>query len=1146
MNNPSPKANSAPCQLLTNRLVAEEKLTDILQKSLSSHWVTIGGVFGSECALVAAAVEQLTADNTLFPTAGEPTVVVLPEHEEIDSFVDNLALFTAANVVTLPPLDGSSYLTSHQDVNQSDRIQLVKRLLRRTDLPNIVVTNIQSLCQPLPPEEELSRCLKKFTVGQEIDRANLIQWLVDQGFQRRETVHLPGEFSLKGYILDIYSADWPHPVRFEFFDEELESIRFFEILSQRSLEELSEIELLLFENKKEELPDFKDKKDNEVPPKKKTPLAKEHLGYYLPPGSLLLFVEPHELEEKGRLFLERVTNLEDYFTVRETFKRLKDFPTICLSELAEDNEKTLSLQFDSVQRFQGNGEEICKELDRSAKRENILCICQNEGEKDRLTEMFAETAAAQEGRLQLALGNLETGFLWPAQKQLLLTSHEMFQRKVLRREGRKHLGRAIDSFYDLKVGDLVVHLSHGIGRYLGLEVLEKNGQKEEHLALEFRGGTKIYVPTTKIQLIQKYIGGSKIRPRLAQIGGTSWQKNREAVEEAITDLASEMLELQAERSTRKGIVFKENSLWQHDFEASFPYTETPDQLCAIESVKEDLQMSQPMDRLICGDVGFGKTEVAIRAAFKAVDSGFQVAILVPTTILAEQHYQTFRSRLAEYPFEIARLSRFATRQEQKEVLTNLKNGSTDIVIGTHRLVSKDVKLANLGLVIIDEEQRFGVAVKEHLKILRATVNILTLSATPIPRTLHMALVGIRDISNLETAPAERIGIETRVMRFNENIIRQAIMHELQRSGQVFYVHNRVYDIEKVADKVRTLVPEATVRVGHGQMDEEELEKVMVDFVAGKFDILVATTIVESGLDIPNANTMIIDDAQRYGLADLHQLRGRVGRYKHRAYCYLCIDSTKPITPNAARRLRAIEEYSEMGAGFAISMRDLEIRGAGNLLGTEQSGHINLIGYELYCQLLETAIRQQKKLPPKLSLEVDIDLPGEAYFPETYVPDMRSKIDLYRRFSRVQSDNDLKQLKDELLDRFGKMPEPVKKLCQLTSLKMRAAIWQINAIYLEDRFVVFKYSNKKRMEQLVAHSKKIMKNLPSSSPKKERPLQNNRKKTNIPEANRAIESLHIRMVDDYSAYLPLWRKKELPGSPLNPDQLYKKIESVLPW
>jgi transcription-repair coupling factor (superfamily II helicase) len=534
-------------------------------------------------------------------------------------------------------------------------------------------------------------------------------------------------------------------------------------------------------------------------------------------------------------------------------------------------------------------------------------------------------------------------------------------------------------------------------------------------------------------------------------------------------MAAELLELQANRQARPGIEFHADSNWQQEFDASFPYEETVDQLAAIEDIKEDMQSRRSMDRLLCGDVGFGKTEVALRAVFKAIDSGYQVAVLVPTTILAEQHFHSFKARMAQFPINIARLSRFASTAEQHEVVRGLRQGSIDVVIGTHRVASKDVQFANLGLVIIDEEQRFGVEIKERLKNVVNNVDVLTLSATPIPRTLHMAMVGVRDISNLLVAPEERVSIETRVVRFKEELIRTAIQRELDRDGQVFYVHNRVHDIESVKRRLQRIVPQARIEIGHGQMKESDLEQVMVGFVNHDYDILLATTIVESGLDIPNANTIFVDDANRYGLSDLHQLRGRVGRYKHRAYCYMLVDKHKHITPDAARRLRAIEEYSEMGAGFAISMRDLEIRGAGNLLGPQQSGHIATVGYEFYCGLLEKAVRQLKKLPPKLAVDVELDLPVDAYLPHDYVTNIRARIDFYRRLSKISEFGEISELETELKDRFGRLPTCVTQLLELAEIRLEAALWQIAAIINDDGFLRIRYTDSTRIHQLARNS-----------------------------------------------------------------------------
>jgi transcription-repair coupling factor (superfamily II helicase) len=663
--------------------------------------------------------------------------------------------------------------------------------------------------------------------------------------------------------------------------------------------------------------------------------------------------------------------------------------------------------------------------------------------------------------------------------------HREEVRQVLPR--RRLESRAIDSFLELAEGDLVVHVSHGIARYRGMQMLEKDAaghgrrsagrRAEEHLVLEFRDRVRVYVPASKIDLVQKYVGGAGSEPELSKFGGTAWQNRKEKVERAVLDLAADMIGLQALRAAQPGIAYPTDSEWQGEFEGSFPYQETPDQLTSLAEIKADMERARPMDRLICGDVGYGKTELAVRAAFKTIDNGRQVAVLVPTTVLAEQHYRTFSGRLAEYPFVVECLSRFRSAAEQRRIIERLTQGGVDVIIGTHRLLSADVRFKDLGLVIIDEEQRFGVEHKERLKRLRQTVDVLTMTATPIPRTLHLSLLGIRDISNLETPPPDRLAIETRIVRFDRQLIRNAILRELNRDGQVYFVHNRVHNIHDIASRLESIVPEARLAVVHGQMGEGELEQGMLRFVRREADVLVATTIIESGLDIPNANTIFINQADNYGLADLHQLRGRVGRYKHRAYAYLLLDGERQVTPTAAKRLKAIEEFTELGAGFKIALRDLEIRGAGNILGTQQSGHIAAVGYELYCQLLDNAVRQLKQQPLRTPLEVTVDLPFTAYLPRDYVPGQRLRIEVYRRLTRVRKRERLEDFRQELRDRFGPPPEPAEWLLRLAELRLLAAHWKVERVYLEapaegssePTYVVLRYRSARRIKELAARS-----------------------------------------------------------------------------
>jgi transcription-repair coupling factor (superfamily II helicase) len=1104
------------------------------------------GVWGSACALIAAGLSERTS---------APLVIICPNAREADDLAADLALFTPIEPQLYPSWETAPDERLVHDETFGERLRILKGLLnpgkyegRRTKdeaaidqnqgprpsglgrfikgrksepakqaenennllgpssfalRPSsfIVVTSIQALLQPSPRKEAIAAATRQLRKGERIDVEELLRWLVERGFHATSAVELPGEFSHRGGIIDIFAPDWLRPVRIELFDDEIESLRSFDVATQRSAETLDEIDVTVL------------RADAYQP---------GHLTDYLPPGSCVLLVDPERISEEGKHYLQRVEKPADYHSVQAILAECGRFAAATAAEIQSGTAGVhCHLPCESVERFSGDIGRVRDELDAIAHEDEVFLVCPTEAEVERLREILATTKLAASGRLHYPLGTLRAGFRVRTKDEgrrtkraedssfvlrpsyLVLSAAELFHRGELRRLPRRRLGKVIDSFLDLREGDLVVHLAHGIGRYRGLKLIERQGQHEEHLEIEFDGGTKIYVPAVKIDLVQKYVGGTKTRPSLAKIGGKTWLRQKKEAEDAVRDLAVEMLEMQAVRRSRPGITFGPDTDWQREFDHSFPYHETPDQLSAISAIKGDMHRPRPMDRLLCGDVGFGKTEVAMRAAFKAVDHGYQVAILVPTTILAEQHFHSFSERMAEFPFDIAKLSRFCTTDEERAAVAGLKSGKIDIVIGTHRLASQDIEFRNLGLVIIDEEQRFGVDVKERLKMFRATVDVLTLSATPIPRTLHMSLVGLRDISNLETPPEDRLAVETKVARFDSELIRHAVLRELARGGQIYFVHNRVNDIELVANRLRQIVPEARLRIGHAQMPDHELEEVMVDFVAGRFDLLLSTTIVESGLDIPNANTIFIDEADRYGLADLHQLRGRVGRYKNRAYCYLLIEPHKHLTPNAARRLRAIEEFSEMGAGFAIAMRDLEIRGAGNLLGTQQSGHIAAVGYELYCTLLENAVRILQQMPPKERLEVDINLPGDAFLPEDYVPDLRLKIDLYRRLARVSRYEELNDFRSELVDRFGEPPPPVERLLSLAELKMDAASWQISAVFIENDFVVFRYDNRPRIEQLARQHKG-----------------------------------KLRIVDDKSAYLPL------PKDLTETDRIWRIVKALL--
>ncbi len=991
-----------------------------------------------------------------------PLLVVVAHATDAETVADDLELWSGVECSIFPMASGGSELDSLVQQENVQRIQVVSRLANDqqqihssdssvkcgSQSKPIFISTLTALTQAVPSLQRMMANRRTLAVGNVFNPSDLRLWLAENGYSTTTAVQLPGECTFRGGIVDVFPADTVNPVRIEFFGDEIESIRSFDVVTQKSLERLESFELLNVQQ-----------------------IATDDdasLLDYFPVDAMVACYEPMSALNIAEGTISRLPFPDRFRAPSVVLSDLMRRRFIGASQLSESGYtgELARLPLGDVQRAACELDQLVGMMDAlSAGRRHILLICVNVGEVERMRDLLSESEVYRSGRLHFTVAGISSGFEILPDGWIVLSVTQMFRRTQLRRITKKHATRAIDSFLDLRDGDLIVHLAHGIGIYRGLQMLEKHGQKIEHLELEFAEGTKLFVPTTKIDLVHRYVGGTKARPKLAKIGNQSWSKQKAAAKEAVHDLAVEYLELQAQRKSQSGIAFELDSVWQHQFDASFPYEETPDQLSAIDATKKDMERARPMDRLICGDVGFGKTEVAMRAAFKAIQSGYQVAVLVPTTVLAEQHYKTFRERMSEFPCDIARLSRFCSTAEEKDILKRLAKGNIDILIGTHRIASADVQFFNLGLVIIDEEQRFGVKIKESLKQVRPNVDVMTLSATPIPRTLHMSLLGVRDISNLETAPEDRLAVETRVVRFNESLIRQAVLRELNRGGQIYFVHNRISDLHFLGSRLRNIVPEARIQFGHGQMHEHELEKVMVDFIEHRFDMLLSTTIIESGLDIPNANTIFINEANRYGLTELHQLRGRVGRYKHQAHCYLLVEPGRPLTADAARRLHAIEEYSQIGAGFGIAMRDLEIRGAGNLLGNQQSGHIAAVGYELYCQLLENAVRQMTHQPPKFSLDVEIQVPIEAYIPTEYVPDLRHKIDIYRRLTRIDSVQALSDFASEIEDRFGKIPPSVRNLLELAEIRMDAAIWLIRQIGLENEFITLTYTDRRRIEQL---------------------------------------------------------------------------------
>jgi transcription-repair coupling factor (superfamily II helicase) len=1047
-------SSAAPLSEVIHELSNHPEMLRAFQTLRDSKVVSLEGIWPGTVAAVAASLVTAGQDT--------PWLILLGHVNEAEMVFEELGQLIDRPLLYFPPVSEEVELDSLLQRETTQRNQVLSALYRYhhqdqnasapiQDLPPVVVSTLVALIGRVPSPAEMLAQGIPLTVGKQIPQNELKSWLITAGYHATTSVQLAGEFASRGGIIDIYAGDMPDPIRVEWFDDEIESIRRFDIGTQRSLESLQSVTLLAA---------------------KPTVKSNSTLLDYFPQQLASLLYEPNVILHTTDSFLHRIPFPDRFHPPPELIASLQQRKVVFGYQIAAAGYQgdLLRVPIGDVQRYTAELETLAKDIDKAAAKRPTLLVAVNEGEAKRLQELLADSQTFLNGQVKIAIATLASGFEILPEGKLVLSATQLFRRAMLRRPSKRIQSKAIDSFLDLRDGDLVVHLSHGIGIYRGMTMLDRHGLQQEHLEIEFDEKAKLYVPASKIDLVQRYIGGTKSKPKLARIGSQTWQRQKKAAQRAVQDMAAEYLDLQARRKSQPGVAFEADSVWQAQFDTSFPYQETTDQLSAISATKTDMQTARPMDRLICGDVGFGKTEVAMRAAFKAVDSGYQVAVLVPTTVLAEQHFKTFQERFAEFPFTIAKLSRFATGQEQKQTLAELEAGRVDIVVGTHRLASKDVQFYNLGLIIIDEEQRFGVELKERLKTIRSNVDVLTLSATPIPRTLHMSLIGIRDISNLETPPEDRLSIETRVVRFDDNLIRNAVMRELNRDGQVYFVHNRIQDIHAIASRLQRIAPEARLIIGHGQMPEHQLEKVMIDFIEHRYDILLATTIIESGLDIPNANTIFIDEADRYGLAELHQLRGRVGRYKHQAYCYMLVDRFKHLSPDASRRLHAIEEYSHIGAGFGIAMRDLEIRGAGNLLGTAQSGHIAAIGYELYCQMLENAVRNLTHQAPKITTEVDVDLPVEAFIPSEYVPEMRHKIDLYRRLTRLDDVRQLKDLQLELLDRFGNIPVETQRLFQLAELRVDAAIWMVKSITTEDEYLVLTYTDRSRMEQLARRRK----------------------------------------------------------------------------
>jgi transcription-repair coupling factor (superfamily II helicase) len=1087
---------------LTGRLPGYQKLLTELKQKTGTNVVVLDA---ARPYLVAALYENLRV----------PVLLVTAQPEHARALYDQLTSWSSGRVLLFPEPDVLPYERLTPDSSTGlERIQVLSALAgtgKNDATPPLIVASAAAIVSRTTPYQDFSSACLTVKLGQTIEPFKLLGDWEKMGYRLGNVVEIPGTMSHRGGIIDIFPTTSPFPVRLEFFGDSIDSLRTFDPATQRSITNVPSInispasELLApwlldkqsLEDKLDSLNlaglnnETKDlfRQDKEMFLARQ--LTREAQYYaplfntgrildYLPENGLLILDEPASVAQVvGELDAEAV-QLRSEKIDRGELPVTFPVPYFTWDVLDDEIEKRhpvkleawgmeSGLEFISAPGYTGRLPLfITKAMELLEQQKRIVIVSH---QASRLSELFEEqdiviapveeiTQLPEPGTMVLVQGSIPEGWVM-ADELYLFTDSEIFGFVKHRRLVKKRIAPRRKVEMDFAPDDYVVHVEHGIGKFVGTTMLKAAGSDKEYLILKYAGNDVLYVPTDQIDRVTRWVGAGDHTPVLSHLGTQEWVKTRQKAKEAAELLARDLLLLYAAREVVPGHVYPPDTIWQQEMEAAFPYVETPDQLIAQQDVKEDMEKSRPMDRLVCGDVGYGKTEVAIRAAFKAVMDGRQVAVLVPTTILAQQHYETFSERLEAFPVKVDVLSRFRSDREQREVVQGLADGSVDIVIGTHRLIQKDIVFKNLGLLVIDEEQRFGVNHKEYLKKMRQEVDVLTLSATPIPRTLHMSLVGVRDMSTMETPPEARLPVKTYVAEFNDHLVREAILRELERNGQVFFVHNRVQSIALLANDLRELVPEARIGIGHGQMPEEELEKVMTAFSSGELDVLVCTTIIESGLDMPNANTMIINKADKFGLTQLYQLRGRVGRGANLAYAYLLYDGGKRLTPLAHKRLRTIYEATELGAGFTIAMRDLEIRGAGTLLGPRQSGHITAVGFALYTQLLSEAVEEQKavmagkdkpaaKLPPPT-----VDLPLDAFIPTRYVSDVDTRLELYRELGNVEGADKLEEIQKAYTDRFGSPPPEVINLLYALKIKALGAKAGVESISTEDENVVIR-------------------------------------------------------------------------------------------
>lgn len=1063
---------------------------------------TVTGLDGSSRVYLMAALAARVNRSSLIVAAD------MARAEKI--YEDLLAFFHPDMVKMLPPreLFSTAGILTQSAEQRQQRLSFLQWLYRRGE--GIYVAPFTALITRVIPPGMWQDLVLELHTGKSTERDQLLSKLLELGYERTPLIERRGQFSARGEIVDIYPQGFDHPLRMELNDDCIESLRLFNLESQRSTANLSEAavmpahELVLpetvfrsGENAVRQdidrvVAELRSRGEKEMAARVKTN-AEQHLikllepgslellpGYfsyfygeganlvdYLPPEFLIMADDASGIQEKSALLYRELEEhsrnaylqgellpgqLESFWEIGELFRR-PPCPLVACNQFSFDisgfePDDQVHFAVKGVAHYHGQWELLRSDIRALVRDGYRICMLAGSPERGKgLLNNFAETGLTiadrlqqpwndNAGAIQMTTAVLEESFIIPSlelaviAEQNLIPRHKKKKKRLSTREGVR-----LSDYRDLAVGDYVVHEQHGIGKYLGVSTLELRGVQRDYLLVKYSGTDKLYIPVDQIDLIQKYVGADGKAPRLHSLGSGEWQRLKSKVKESVRELAGELLALYAARQANRGYSFEKDHPWQLEFETRFPYEETPDQLQVIDEVKKDLEKPQPMDRLVCGDVGYGKTEVALRAAFKVTMEGKQVALLVPTTVLAQQHFRTFSERFSDFPIKIGQLSRFVTPAKQKEALRELELGKIDIIIATHRLLSKDVRFHDLGLLIIDEEQRFGVKHKEKLKQMRLDVDVLAMTATPIPRTLHLSLAGARDLSVMDTPPENRYPVQTFVVEYSENLIREAIYREFNRQGQVYFVFNRVEGINSMARRIRELFPDVPVAVAHGQMSEVSLEQIMNDFLDGRYRVLVSTTIIEAGLDIPNVNTLIVFDADRFGLAQLYQLRGRVGRSNRLAYAYLTYRRDRIISETARKRLQAIKEFTELGSGLKVALRDLEIRGAGNILGAEQHGFMVAVGFDLYCRLLEQAVARLKgekkeRLPdPRFELKVN------AYLPASYIPNQEQKIRLYQRIYTLDEDDELKEVRDELADRYGSPPLPVKNLLLVAHLRV---------------------------------------------------------------------------------------------------------------